>query len=147
LEEVPLNVLVDTPIWSLALRRQRKALSAHERVLSFEFSDLVKADRVVVIGPIRQELLTGIRNAAAFDGMCEYLRAFDDEPLVGEDFEDAARCANRCLAEGVIGSNVDLLICSVALRRGLAIFTTDADFERYRRVLPIQLHALAARRA
>ena len=42
---------------------------------------------------------------------------------------------------GVQGSNVDFLICSFAQRRSLPIFTTDADFRRFAKILPIALHA------
>jgi hypothetical protein len=38
------------------------------------------------------------------------------------------------------GSNTDFLICAAALRRDLSIYTTDADFKHYSRVLKFALH-------
>ena len=37
-------------------------------------------------------------------------------------------------------TGTDLLICAVAVRHGLKIFTTDTDFAAYARHLPIKLH-------
>lgn len=134
-----MKVLVDTPIWSLALRRQKAELSPKDRRLVAAWSRLIADNLVLLPGPIRQEVLSGVRDAAVFGRLCEYLRAFDDEPLTVEDYEEAARCSNRCRAAGVSGSSVDFLLCAAAIRRGAAIFTTDKDFTHYARVLPLRL--------
>ena len=106
-----------------------------------EWAALVRERRVLMVGPVRQELLSRVREPAAFDRLRQVLRAFEDEPLGTEDYEEAARCSNRCRAAGVAGSAIDFLLCAVAIRRDAAIFTTDGDFERYRHRLPIRLHA------
>ncbi len=98
------------------------------------------ADRVVLVGPIRQELLSGVREGAVFNRLRERLRDFDDEPLTTEDFEVAAQAHNACRKAGVAGSAMDFLICAVAQQRQIAVFTTDKDFERYASVLPIRLY-------
>jgi hypothetical protein len=134
------RVLIDTPIWSLALRRRTGDLGPVERALVHAWADLVRQDRATLIGPVRQEMLSGIRDEAAFERLRAHLRAFDDESLTVEDFEQAARCNNRCRAFGVAGSIVDHLLCAVAINRDLPIFTTDADFPRYAKHLPIRLH-------
>jgi len=41
----------------------------------------------------------------------------------------------------VQGSVVDMLICAVALRRGMAVFAQDTDFARYARHLRFKLHS------
>jgi len=41
----------------------------------------------------------------------------------------------------VQGSNTDFLICAVAVRNQLAIYTTDKDFSIFAKHLPIILHA------
>ncbi len=96
-------------------------------------------DRSEILGPVRQELLSGIRDEAQFEKLRRYLRAFDDVILRTDDYEEAARLSNRCRAAGVIGSSVDFLICAVALRRGWQIFTTDRDFGRYAKHSDISL--------
>jgi predicted nucleic acid-binding protein len=69
------------------------------------------------------------------------LRAFPDIHIRRSDHEDAAACYNRCRVHGVQGSPVDFLICAVAMRLGVPIFTTDADFAGYARFLPLMFHS------
>jgi predicted nucleic acid-binding protein len=135
-----MTVLVDTPIWSLVFRRRADRLSAHERQHVEEWTALVQQRRVLLVGPVRQEVLSGIRDGRAFDRLRLALRAFPDEALAVEDFEEAARAGNVCRAAGVAGSTVDYLLCGAALRRDAAIYTTDRDFGAYARHLPLRLH-------
>jgi predicted nucleic acid-binding protein len=131
-----MNVLVDTSVWSLALRRRRPR--QHDAVA--ELRELVREGRVVIIGPIRQELLSGIRARADFEALRDDLRAFSDMAVTREDYERAAECFNECWAAGVQGSNTDFLLCAVAERHSLPILTTDRDFASYAGILPIHLH-------
>jgi predicted nucleic acid-binding protein len=131
-----MKVLVDTSVWSLALRRRRPRRDGAVA----ELRELIREGRVAIVGPIRQELLSGIRGTAEFEALRDDLRAFPDTALTREDYERAAECFNECRAAGVQGSNTDFLICAVAERGGLPILTTDADFVNYSRILPIQLH-------
>jgi predicted nucleic acid-binding protein len=89
---------------------------------------------------VRQELLSGIRDAAQYEKIRILLQAFQDEPVGMSDHEAAARVNNKCRAKGVAVTAVDALFCAVALSRGWSIFTTDPDFRNYARVVPIQLH-------
>ena len=136
-----MNVLVDTPVWSLALRRDAGKLSEFERAIRQDLADLTADTRVRIVGPIRQELLSGIRNAAQFRAVRDDLRDFSDEPLSLEDWEAAAESNNACRVAGISGSAVDFLLCAVAIRRNWEIFTTDNDFQHYARVLPVRLRA------
>jgi predicted nucleic acid-binding protein len=103
-------------------------------------AELVEEGRVVLIGPIRQEILSGVADPRQFDRLRNHLRAFTDEPLVLRDYEEAARCHNDCRAAGVAGSPIDFLICAVARVRRLAIFTVDRDFQLYSKTLGLSLH-------
>jgi predicted nucleic acid-binding protein len=132
------NVLVDTSVWSLALRRARKIDDALPR----ELAELIQEGRVIMIGPVRQELLSGIKSKPQFEQLRDHLRAFPDLELDSSDYEDAAEAYNRCSERGIQGSNTDFLICAVATRRDLGVFTTDGDFKRYARVLNVRLHEL-----
>src|SRR6266480_3067841 len=113
--------VVDTSIWSLSLRRARRDRSAESR----ELTELIREGRASIIGPVRQELRSGVKNWQQFEMLRERLRSFPDTELLSEDFELAAEFFNRCRARGVQGSNTDFLICAVAHRRGHAVFTTD----------------------
>jgi predicted nucleic acid-binding protein len=116
-----MKVIVDTPVWSLALRRRKATLSQIDRRVVDEWSGLVSQFSVTLIGPIRQEVLSGIRDQAAFEKLRETLRAFEDIPLTSGLFEEAARCSNHCRAKGIAGSTIDFLICAASAQTGWAI--------------------------
>lgn len=132
-------VLVDTPVWSLALRRKALALSDNERLLTRTLYELVQRSQVRLLGSIRQEVLSGVREDSQFRRIREHLGDFDNVDLDAHDYEEAARISNLCRRAGIASSAVDLLLCSVALRYGWEIFTTDHDFLQYGRVVRIRL--------
>jgi predicted nucleic acid-binding protein len=134
-------VLVDTPVWSLALRRRPGHRSPPEQLLAKALAELIREGRVQMLGAIRQELLSGIREETQFKKLRDYLRAFREPSLEVADYEDAAHMSNQCRARGITGSAVDFQICAAAQRRGWAIFTTDQDFHNYASVLPLRLHS------
>jgi len=135
-----MNVIIDTAVWSLALRRQRSSANAQKR----ELSELVREGRAIMLGPVRQELLSGVRGQEQFETLRGHLRAFPDVLLEAEDYEEAASFFKRCRSKGIQGSNTDFLICAAAVRRGLSILTTDADFTHFASTLPIELHTTRA---
>ena len=58
-----MRVLVDTSVWSLALRRDQHVRNPEAE----ELRRLVAAHLVEMIGPIRQEVLSGVRDQPPFD--------------------------------------------------------------------------------
>jgi predicted nucleic acid-binding protein len=135
-----MKVLVDTPIWSLALRRTR----VPDDATTSELATLIADGRVALIGPVRQELLSGIKEQAQFEKLKDHLRAFPDLEITAEDYEDAAALFNLCRKKGLHGSNTDFLICAIATRRDCSIFTNDRDFSHFSSVLPIRLHEVSS---
>ena len=135
-----MNVLVDTSVFSLALRRKNESLSSNERFLVAELSELIREGRARMIGLIRQELLSGIKATEQYEKLRVHLRSFPDEVIDTSDYEEAAKAGNRCRAKGVAVSIVDILLCAVAIKRQWAIFTTDPDFSNYAKVLPLRIH-------
>jgi predicted nucleic acid-binding protein len=136
------NVLVDTSVWSLALRRSPGHLNPSEQAIVRELNELIHEGRAKIAGLIRQELLSGIRNQSQFVKLQERLSSFVDEPVETADYERAAAAANQCRSKGLAVAAPDLLICAVAQSRDWAIFSTDPDFERYATVLGIKLHSI-----
>jgi predicted nucleic acid-binding protein len=131
-----MNVLVDSSVWSLALRRN----TTNDAIAIVNvLRDLIADGRVVLLGAIRQEVLSGVRYKEQFARLREYLRAFPDLELTTEDYELAAEFFNTCRSNGVQGSNTDFLLCAVAHRRGYSIFTTDKDFDNFRSHIPVVL--------
>ena len=135
-----MSVIVDTSVWSLALRRRTAPNNASAIVTLLQ--DLITVDRVVLLGPIRQEILSGVRSSEQFTRLRDYLRAFPDLELATEDYELAAEIFNTCRSNGIQGSNTDFLICAVAHRRSYSILTTDNDFQNFQAYIPIVLLAV-----
>ena len=131
-----MKVLVDTSVWSLALRRGNQGITAQV----IELRQLIQDHRVQMIGPIRQEILSGIRNDSQFNKLKKHLESFPDLPIFTDDYVRAAKFFNLCRAKGIQGSNTDFLICSVAMRNKLSIFTTDKDFKLFSKHIKITLH-------
>ena len=140
-----MTVLVDTPVWSLALRRRQTDLNARERGLTRALEELIREGRAQIMGAIRQELMSGIREEDRFRKLRDYLRAFEEPGIEVRDYEEAAHMHNRCCSRGIAGSAIDFLICAVAKRRDWHIFTIDHDFERYKRVLGLNLYAVGTK--
>ena len=130
-----MKVIVDTSVWSWALRRSEPANTPEVLLLQ----ELVQDGRVAMLGPIRQELLSGVKAPAQFKKLADALEAFPDEQLDSEDYVEAARCFNRCRSKGVQGSNTDFLLCAVSLRTGFPILTTDGDFGHFKKALRVKL--------
>ena len=93
-----------------------------------------------MIGPIRQELLSGISGPGKYQMLRERLQAFEDLAIPKEDYEKAAELSNQCRNSGIQGSHTDFLICAVAEMHDLSIFTTDKDFKNYSAVIDLRLH-------
>ena len=134
-------VLVDTSIWSLALRRRAEHLHAEETQLVEEWARLVRSGHATLIGPIRQEILSGIREESTYGQLKSLLDTFRYLEITPGDYDQAAEFFNACRRRGVIGTHVDMLICSVAVRHDMPVYTTDSDFERYAKHVPLELHA------
>ena len=130
-------MLVDTSVWSLALRRLAPSHPAVD-----ELRRLISAGRASIIGPVRQEILSGIRNGHDFERLRDHIGAFPDEPVITADYERAAALFNACRERGLQGSNTDFLLCAVSTRHRMPLLTTDDDFARYATVIPVVLHPI-----
>jgi predicted nucleic acid-binding protein len=130
-----MKVIVDTSVWSLALRRNQ----ANTSPSIFSLRDLMADGRVVLLGAVRQEILSGIRHPEQFNRLKEHLRAFPNLELSIADYELASEFYNTCRRKGIQGANTDFLICAAAAQRNYSILTTDRDFDGFKSHLPIIL--------
>lgn len=131
-----MKVIVDTCIWSLALRKNK---TENTSAIVNQLTDLISDSLVQIIGPIRQELLSGLSSLEQFKKLKKYLSAFEDIELQKNDYELAAEFYNTCKKNGVQGSNTDFLICAASVNYHLSIFTVDNDFTYFTNYLPISL--------
>lgn len=131
-----MKVLVDTCIWSIVLRHKLTKPPSEANILA----ELVADFRVSIIGPIRQELLSGIKEKQQFTLLKNQLSAFPDVVLSQNDFELASEYFNTCRKKGVQGSNTDFLICAASSNHDFSIYTNDKDFNHFAKYLPISLY-------
>ena len=130
------GVIVDTCIWSLALRGKTPRNIQVAEVLA----TLIEENRAKIIGSIRQEILSGYSDLARYEKLRNKLRAFPNEQVIDSDYESAAEYSNMCRSNGIQGSHTDFLICAVATRLKMKIYTSDKDFVRYSKHLPLSLY-------
>jgi len=133
-----MKVIVDTSVWSLALRRSKEVDNEYVE----ELEELIKEVRAQLIGPVRQEILNGIKSEKQYKILKNHLRAFKDLAIETEDYELAAEYFNKARKNGIQGSNTDFLLCAVSIRHRMPIFTTDKDFINFQSVIPIELHKI-----
>jgi len=132
-----MKVLVDTPVWSYALRSKPGRFQDYIALLE----TLIKDHRVVLIGPVRQEILSSYSDVSRFEVLKDRLSAFPNTAIDDQDYVQAAEYYNQCRRNGIQGSHTDFLISAVAIRLEAPILTTDQDFKHYAKILPIKLYA------
>ena len=132
-----MKIIVDTSIWSQALRRKKQSSRSAD---CQKLEELISESRAELLGPIRQEILSGIKSADQFETLRRHLAAFPDFPLESADYETAARFYNICRSKGIQGSNTAFLICAVSYGHRMPIFTNDRDFDHYHSILDIELY-------
>lgn len=134
-----MKILVDTPIWSFAFRSKNAAFENHVENLK----GLIADQRVVIIGAIRQEVLSGYSDLEKFEILKDKLKYFENASIHDDDYIQAARFSNICRKNGIQGSHTDFLICAVSVRLNIEIYSTDKDFLNYQKHLPIKLYKIS----
>lgn len=129
-----MKVLVDTDVWSEALRRKE----GHSEYVK-ELISLIHSGSLEIIGPVRMEILSGIRDPKIFDSFSEKLSSFDDRVITSEIYVLAAKFFNLCRSKGIQGSNSDFVICACSVQWNIPILSKDKDFLLYSKHLPIEL--------
>ena len=98
-------------------------------------TEAIQDGRTAMIGPIRQEILSGVKDPDQFERLRTALEAFPDEPITTSHYEEAARLFNLCRNHGVECGPVDILICAVAFANRWSILTSDTGLKRCIEVL------------
>jgi predicted nucleic acid-binding protein len=137
-----MSVLIDTTIWSLAFRRRKRDLNSNELALYYEWERLILDGEASLIGPIRQETLSGIASQREVEIVKARLIPVHEFPLPSDLFLLAADFFNLCRAHGISAGAVDMMICAAAHTNDASIFTADPDFPHYAKHLPITLHKI-----
>jgi predicted nucleic acid-binding protein len=130
-----LNVLVDTSVWSLALRRDAPPDQPEVR----ELRRLLEAGIACCTGLVLQELLQGFSKPKANKRIISYFSAL---PLLVPDRDDhihAAGLRNQCRRKGIQAGTIDALLAQLCMRYRLTMLTTDRDFHHIAAVVPLSV--------
>jgi predicted nucleic acid-binding protein len=119
---VPVPVLIDSCIWVQFFNRPQ---SEEKRAVE----DLIRANRVVLIGPVLAEILQGFRRDAQADWVASCLEGLRFLELGWTDWREAARIARRLAAGGHRLPLTDLALAAIARRYDCAVYTTDPHFD------------------
>jgi hypothetical protein len=131
-----MSLLVDTSVWSLALRRDHPEHSPEVKEL---LRALAGNDIVITTGLILQELLQGFTPGRA---RAQIIERFANVPLASPDRDDhiaAADLRNTCRRAGVQIGTIDALIAQLAIRHDHTLLTTDRDVRRAARHIDLRL--------
>lgn len=131
-----MTLLVDTSVWSLALRRDGP-VEAKEVIALREALD--GADSVVTTGLVLQELLQGFSGPKAKEAIIERFGAL---PVIQPDRQDhvaAAEVRNACRRGGVQIGTIDALLVQLCGRYEMTLLTSDKDFANAARHVPFRL--------
>ena len=120
-----IRLLIDTSVWSEALRRKKKSLDSSETLVR---RIIENNDEIVIIGIILQEILSGITNEKLFSEIQSILNDFSYIDITKEDYIHAAELRSKCKQKGIVAGSFDFLIASVAIRNKLTLVTYDKDF-------------------
>lgn len=121
-----MNLVVDTSVWSLVLRRSR-VVETHPLVRIFRLH-IEANDGIFLVGNILQELLDGLRDKKDFDRLRTSLEPFPLVPLVRGTYAAAAELRQHCRSKGVQAGPVDCLIAAACIEYGFPLLTADQDF-------------------
>lgn len=120
-----IRLLIDTSVWSEALRRKEKSLDLSETLVR---AIIENNDEIVIIGIILQEILSGITDDKLFAEIKAVLNDLSYIDITKEDYIYAAELRNRCKKKGIVAGSFDFLIASVSIRNKLTLVTYDKDF-------------------
>ena len=131
-----MKILVDTSVWSLALRRKQ----THETQTVAQLRQFIEdGESIFLLGAIIQELLAGITDDQLFDRVAEHLANFPMITLERRDYIEAARLRNACKRQGVSAGAIDFLIASTCIQRELLLYTLDKDFQNMAAISELKL--------
>jgi predicted nucleic acid-binding protein len=128
------SVLVDTSVWSLALRRDAPARTREVEALTAA----IEAGEVVMIGSVLQELLQGFPARERTKRLVDYLAPFPLLALHRGDYIFAAEIRSRCRVKGLAVTTIDAQIAAAAINHRCRLLTADADFGRISKLFSIR---------
>ena len=133
-----MSMLVDTSVWSLALRRDAEQSAPQVAALR---TALLGVDQVFTTGLVLQELLQGFAGPKARAQLVERLSALAFLQPDRDDHIEAAEVRNTCRRRGVQVGTIDALLIQLCRRHDLMMLSADQDFQAAARHVEFRLWA------
>jgi len=130
------GLLVDTSVWSLAMRRDEQPNSPELKVL---IKALDSGEEIYSTGVILQELLQGFSGAKSADAIVERFGAIPMLIPDTADYIQAAELRNKSRRKGIQVGTIDALIAQLSLRYQLSLLTADKDFKHMSKAVKLKL--------
>ena len=124
-----MSLLVDTSVWSLALRRDAEL---HVLEVVALRNALLGTDQVFSTGLVLQELLQGFAGPKARESILERFTALAFIEPDRQDHIEAAEIRNTCRRNGVQIGTIDALLIQLCRKHDLQLLSTDNDFRSAR---------------
>lgn len=131
-----MRVLVDTSVWSLALRKRGRAdhPAVHKLTRLLE-----EGERVMLTAILLQEILQAFRGESTFRRLASYFEPFELLAAGREEAVAGARLHRLCASRGIAASTTDCAIAALAILAGCSLLTTDRDFDRIAEISALKL--------
>ena len=121
-----MNLVVDTSVWSLVLRRRQVDYSS-PYVATFQ-ALVQKGDCIHLLGSVLQELLDGVNSVSDFERLSHMLKSFPLIALDRDTYISASQLRNHCRRKGIQAGPIDFLIAAACIQYHYPLLTCDRDF-------------------
>ena len=119
------RVIIDTSVWSEALRRKKNTINSSETIIR----KIIEKDiEILLLGIILQEILSGISNEKLYNEIKKILDDFVYLKTTKNDYIYASELSNKCRSNGIKAGSIDYLIASTTIQNDLYLVTYDKDF-------------------
>ena len=119
------RVIIDTSVWSEALRRKKNTINSSETIIR----KIIEKDiEILLLGIILQEILSGISNEKLYYEIKKILDDFVYLETTKNDYIYASELSNKCRSNGIKAGSIDYLIASTTIQNDLHLVTYDKDF-------------------
>jgi predicted nucleic acid-binding protein len=119
------SLLVDTSVWSLALRRDAQSAASEVNALQHALGG---ADQVFTTGLVLQELLQGFAGPKAHDQLIQRFAALGFIQPDREDHMEAAEVRDLCRRRGVQVGTIEAVLIQLCRKHDLVLLSSDKDF-------------------
>ena len=131
-----MRLLVDTSVWSLAMRRDVPASEPEVQAL---IDAINGGAELYSTGIILQELLQGFSKPKTHDLIIERFASIPMLVPETSDYIEAAELRNRCRQKGIQAGTIDSLIAQLSVRFDLSLLTTDKEFSHMAKVVKLKI--------